>query len=1234
MPRRERPLAPGDGPVLRFAADLRSLRQKAGNPPYRELAVRTHFSVSSLSEAAAGRKLPSLAVTLAYVRACEGDVEAWRTRWREVAAQLAESTAEQDPDEGARAPYAGLAVFQPEDADRFFGREDLVETVRRRLASGRLVAVFGVSGSGKSSLLRAGLVPRLRAEEPGRPVEVFTPGAHPLREYRARASGADAVLVIDQFEEVFTLCEDRDERAAFIDALVRDARSDGGVRVVLGVRADFYPHCARHANLVEVIQDGQVTVGPMRLEELRRAITLPAQRAGYTLQGSLLATLMTYGADEAAVLPLLSHALLETWRRRQGRLLTLEGFHRAGGIDGALAQTAERIHDSLDPHRRALLKALFLRLAAPGEGTEDTKRRVGPGELDTDDPAVAELLERLTAARLVSVGQAGVEMTHEALIRSWPRLRDWLDEDREALRAHRRLTGAAEAWEAAGRDDEALYRGSRLAAATDLVAGGRITPSGRERAFLDAGVAAEAEQRALAGRRTRRLRWLAATLAALSVVASTATVQAIRAQDSAERQRNIALSQKVAGQAATLRATNPALAAQLSLAAYRLSPTTEARSSLLGAFAAPYGKVLAVCSDTVNGTAFAGPDGRTLVVACKEGTVRAYDVADPHRPGPPVEPLLRATDAFGIATGRAGTLLAVGGADGLVRLWDITDLSAPVQTAVVAAHAQAARAVAFDAAGTSLVTASADGTARVYDVTDPRNPVLRSVLTGHRAVVSSVAFSPDGRTVATGSWDHTARLWDVAGGQPVVLDHAGPVTAVAFSPTSRTLATAGQDRTTKLWDLARPGSAPGVLTEHNDIVRDVTFSPDGSTLATTGADRTARLWHVTGPASAIPLLTLPGHTNAVTAARFSADGKTLVTAGDDRTVRLWDVPGPVLVGHTDSVFGVAHHPNGTVVATAGRDGAVRLWSVEDPFHPEAVGSAVGHTDIVRWVAFSQDGRTLATTGHDRTVRLWDVGDVRVPRPLAVLTDHTADTVMAAFSPDGRHLATTGEDRVVRLWDVGDRTRPATVSVLTDHTDGVLAADFSRDGRLLVTAGRDRTAILWDVGDLPRARRIATLTGHADAVTSARISPDGTLLATAGLDMTARLWHLGTPDRPRHLATLTGHSDAVFAAVFSPDNRTLATTGADLTTRLWSLDDPARPAESAVLTGHTEVVFLSAFHPDGKSLTTIGKDRTARLWPTDPEQVATRVCDIARPTIDRAEWERFFPGLDYRPPCGK
>ncbi|MCW8382155.1 nSTAND1 domain-containing NTPase [Streptomyces justiciae] len=1277
MPRKERPIDADGGPLPEFAAGLRELRRKAGSPPYRILAERAHYSISTLSSAAAGQRLPTLAVTLAYVRACDGDAQEWEQRWRTAADRLGAQEAALGPAEGSAAssPYTGLRSFTEEDAEWFFGREQLVEEVAGRLERQRFVVVIGASGSGKSSLLRAGLVPRLQAAAT---VVVLTPGTQPLEECAVRLGalagltpgslyaefrqdpdnldrvvrqivardegGEGIVLVVDQFEETFTLCQDDGERRCFIEALVTAASAASGqCRVVLGVRADFYAHCTHHPLLVAAMRDTQVPVGPMTLDDLRRAVVSPAQRAGLSVQGALLASLTAQAHGQAGTLPLLSHALLQTWRRRRGNALTLEAFEAAGGLEGGLARTAEEFYQQLDIQQQELAKRVFVRLTALGDGTEDTRRPARLQELaELTEPADSEditaVLERAAAARLLTLDHERVELAHEALIRCWPRLHGWLTEDREAMRALRQLTDAAHTWEALGHDPGALYRGTRLAMAVAL---DRTSLSVTERAFLDASQAAAQLEQAAARRGTRRLRRLTALLAVLFLTACATTVYALRAQDSATRQRNIALSQKVAQQADAVRSTNPALAAQLSLAAYHLAPTTEARGSLLSTFATPYATRLTGHTDNVNAVAYRS-DGRVLVTGSNDNTARLWSVTDPHRPRT-LAVLSGHTEKVSHATfSPDGRILATASWDDTARLWDTTNPARPRPAAVLRGHNRDVNAVAFSPDGDTLATASTDGTVRLWDLTDPRRPRTRETLPGRqdakRAIVS-VAFSPDGRTLATAVFDNTVRLWSLARSSAparavaTLKGHTAALNWVAFSPDGRTLASASWDRTVRLWDVSAPEHPARVatLTGHTDGVRSVAISPDGRTVASAGMDQTVRVWDIGDPRHPVRQSVLTGHTDAAVSVAFSPDGRTLASAGDDQTVRLWDLPLVSTVSHTDTVCAVAFTPDGHTLATTGDDRTVRLWNVTDPLRPRKLATLTGHRDTVCGLAFSPDGHTLATGSWDRTAILWDVTDPRRPRQLATVTGHDAHVNTVTFRPDGQVLATSGGDGTVRLWQVADPRAPREMAVLTGHAGGANTAVFSPDGRTLATGGWDGTVRLWDVTDPRRPNLLDTSPVLEEGVNAAAFSPDEKTLVTTDFGDTVRLWRV-TGDRLHGAATLVGHVGAVHSPAFTSDGRTLATTGADGTARVWDLTDPDHPRARATLTSGGKHIYTAAFAPDGHTLVTAGADRSAQIWETDPERVAARVCRDSHPTMTRSEWQQYFGNLTYRPPC--
>jgi WD40 repeat protein/transcriptional regulator with XRE-family HTH domain len=1292
-----------------FARELTLLREQAGLT-VRQVAGRAdaHGAHSTIGDWFAGRGLPSASSRELLVRVLEvcgasdaGLAGQWVQAWRRV--RRAPGRRASGPE-----PYRGLASFQVEDADWFFGRQALTGQLIGRLdglraAGGGVQVVVGASGSGKSSLLRAGMIPALQAGTlPGSatwPVVLFTPGSRPVNELAASlaaltgaqayevaemirtdpdrcagyarrattaiaegAGGSDAcavdaapvrsplVLVIDQFEGVFTACDDDDERRLFIAALC--AAATGGALVVPGLRADFYAQALRYPQLATAIQAGQLVVGPMSEAELREAIVEPARKAKADLEDGLVELLLhevspspgMKGAHEAGVLPLLSHALYATWSQGQGRRMTIADYRQVGGIDGAVTSSASSVYHELTSQQQELARHLFLSLVHIAPDTADTRRRVTTAEMFSGHDAaqaaeIDEVLDRFVAQRLITADTHTLEISHEALLTAWPQLRAWLDADRAGLVIGRQLADAAATWHREHRDPAVLYRGTRLAAAQDWAktAGPRADLTPLTRDFLDTSIERELAEQHLARRRTRRLRQLVAVLAALLLLTGAATAVAARSLQATRQQRNVAVSAKVANEATALRSVNPALAAQLSLAAYRLAPTAEARGSLLSTFATPYATRLSGHTGAVYDAHFS-PDGHTLATASVDSTIRLWDITDPHHP----RLVATLTGHKGTVTSAVfspdGRILATAGADRTARLWDITDPHHPRLVATLTGHTDGIRQLAFSPDGRTLATASYDRTARLWDVTAPRHPGLLATITGHRDGLSAAVFSPDGHTLATASIDNTVRLWDVTDlrhPEPlsVLTGHTDAVLSAAFSPDGHILATGSFDNTARLWDVTDPHhpSPLATLTGHDGGVVAIAFSPDGRTLATGSYDDTIRLWDITRPRSATGLFTLAGHADTVYAVAFSPDGRTLASGSNDNTARLWDLQMPIVTDPSGGIHAVALSPDGLTLAT-GSYLTARLWDVSDPRHPSLLATLTGHTDGVNWVAFSPDGRTLATASLDTTVRLWDISDPRHPSPLATLTGHTDNVFTVAFSPDGRTLATGSADHTARLWDVTDPRHPTPLATLTGHTDAVNSVAFSPDGRTLATGSADLTARLWDVTDPHHPSPLATLTGHSNKVIGVAFSPDGHTLATGSADHTARLWDVSNPRHPTPLATLTGHSNTVNSVAFSPDGHTLATGGFDNTVRLWDITDPRHPGPPAVLTGHTDIVLSVAFTPDGRTITSGSIDATARLWDIDVGRTARRICAVAYPRITRAEWSQYFPGLSYQPPC--
>jgi len=1116
--------------------------------------------------------------------------------------ELAQSARQEDAPTPGIAPYKGLLFFDESDSELFFGREALTARLAEHVinlvmdSSSRFLAVVGASGSGKSSLVRAGLAVALKRA--GWDTHVFTPTTNPMRMLdinlnMMRRNNAERVLIlVDQFEEVFTLCHDEIERIAFIENLLTSAQDTSKkIAIVIALRADFYSHCAQYPLLRQAVAAEQEYIGQMTAEELRRAIEEPARRGGWEFEPGLVDILLNdIGAQgtsepEPGALPLLSHALLATWEHRRGRIFTTAGYHASGGVRGAIAETAENVfNDQFNQTQQELARDVFLRLTELGKGTEDTRRRAALNELVRQSAEATQLravLNTLAEARLITLNEDSAEVAHEALIREWQRLHEWLTQDREGLLLHRHLTESAQEWEVRGHDPSELYRGARLAQAREWASIHEQRLNARERAFLAASV--EQEQHDALEREAQRQR----ELEAAQNLAETEKARAEEQTYSATQLRKRAYYLTGAFVVALVMAVTAIFFGRQAQVSSRLATTRELTSASISNLDVDPERSILLALQAVNKTYTI--DG-TVLPEAEDALRRAIQASR-------VELTLNGHTGpiFSAEFSPDGKRIATASADGSARIWDVStgkELLSVKGSSIYDIDSEQGYAwfTAFSPDGKFLATAGGDGVACIWDASTGQQ---RITLDGHSDQVFTVAFSPDGNRLVTSSNDSTAKVWDVTTGEELLTVHEesdkeGGIVFVwwaTFSPDGSQIATAVtadfERGWTSIWDV-ETGEKMMTLAALGPTMRSVAFSPDGARIVTTEDDRTAKIWDAS---SGELLTTLYGHTANVTDAKFSLDGTRIVTVSSDRQIKVWDaVTGQdlfTLAGHSDGIWSVSFSSDGEHIVTASNDNTAKVWRI---FPTRELltfdnGSRPPHPNGVRLV-YSPDGTRLATVNSDLTPKVWDV---KTEKLLFELAGHTDIVTNIVYSPDGTQIATASGDGTAKIWDA---ISGKEIRSFIGHKNTVFGIDFSPDGSRLATASLDGTATVWDT---KTGEALFQLTGHTFWVMSVDYSPDGARLVTGSGDGTGIVWDAMTGKR---LFSLVGHSSNVRRVIFSPDGTRILTGSLDGTAKVW---DATSGKELLTLSGHTDSVFDAAFSRDGTHIATASGDQTAKVW---------------------------------------
>ncbi|CAL9416002.1 hypothetical protein SUDANB21_01757 [Streptomyces sp. enrichment culture] len=1268
-------------PGVHPGQELRQLRRRRG-VSLAELARRIHYTKGYLSRVESGDK----PLTPAVAEACDAALDTGGLLARLVMTVL--PAQRRQGADGGVCPYRGLAAYGTDDAGWFFGRERataaLVQVVTARLGAGPAMVV-AASGTGKSSLLRAGLVPALfRGALPVAgahrwPVLTLRPGDRPLdsllallartlgtqteplrealdgpdgprvltrrvRELLAEGGAGDLedlrlALVVDQFEEVFTLCEDPDERSRFVrvlhtlsaapDGAGPDGRTPPAALVVLGMRADFYGAALAHPELAEALREGQLPLESMTPEEIRAAVTRPAEAAGLELEPGLVEVILrdlgaaasaerSAGPDGAArgdhgpgLLPLLSHALLTTWQEREGTRLTLKGYEQAGGIVRAVAASAEAAYGRLPADRAETARGVLLSLVRVDEDGRATRRHATREELTScAGEEAGEVVEEFTRSRLLTADRDSVTLAHEVVLRAWPRLRNWIGTDADALRARHRLREAARTWEAADRDPGLLPQGGSLAAARDAAGRAPTAVGDTERAFLRAAQAREEEEQGRERRRTRRLRRLVAALAVLLVVALASTMTAVHnGLKAADGERRARLNEKLALLGVPSIARDSRSALLLAASAWADARTDASASALLSTQAHPYAGALKGHVGPVRTLTWTA-DGRHVVSGGGDGTVRVWDARTRRQ----VREYADGAAVRAVTVVRGTGTVVWGNERG--ELTRVDGARAPVP--LPGRHTRRVNSLAASEDGKVLLSVSDDGVVHRFDtLTEEAGPV-RSVPLGRHLYAAAV--TGDGRRAAVAGEKGGLWLLDPEDGETLGLrnDKEEALWALAFTPDGRRLVAGEWDGEVTVWDTAARRKV-AVLEGLADSVVDVSVSADGRYVAAASQDDVAAVWDL---ATGRLLTTLTAHRGFVWGVEYAPDGRTVATAGEDGTVRLWTPADTLgLVDRTEPWRGGALSPDGRLLAVAGDGGTARLVDLRTGDARRLPRTLGGRTPM-RAVAFSSDGSLVAASDDRGNVGVWRTADPR--RPVAAWSAHTRAVQSLAFRPGERGLLVTGsDDSTARLWRLpehGSRHRPVRVREFAGHIDGVHTVAFL-DRDTLVTGGLDSRAVVWDHGSGRVLRRLP----HRHQVLGLAVAPDGTL-ATTGWDHTVRLWP--RPAKGKRPRLLTGHTGGVITAAFNPSGTRLVTAGQDRTVRVW---DTADGRLLLTLGGHEGPVRGVAFLGDDGPVVSVAEDGTIRRWSLDAGAVFRRVCRLVGDT-DPATWERALPGVPYEPGC--
>ncbi|MEL7070687.1 MAG: caspase family protein [Cyanobacteria bacterium J06581_3] len=1119
-------------------------------------------------------------------------------------------------------PYRGLRAFRETDAAFFFGRESLVQQLLHTVNHRSFLAVVGASGSGKSSVVQAGLIAQLKQGKriPGSDqwhIQTMRPGENPLQALaqvmtdktseatteRLQMEGLlhlgvegfvqwlrsrpepMVVLVVDQFEEFFTLASEHEQQQFLALVLGGLEHASDRFKLIITLRSDFMTPCLAVPTLATLLQQSSILVPPtLPQEDYRKIILRPAEKVGLAVEPELITVLLQDINQGVGDLPLLEFVLEQIWEKRQPGQLTLQVYQdEVGGLSGALERKAQAVYDDLAPAAQTCARWIFLNLTQLGDGTADTRRRVTKSDLVVakyPQSLVEQTLQALTTAKLVVMNAENtslaaremsrgetvqpnenetkaivasqeikepsvtIEVAHEILIRRWSTLRWWLDENRARLRSQRQVEQAALAWKQSDYKPDFLLRGVPLDAAVELYVNNNDELPEDVQQFVEAGIAAREAEQQLTKKRLRQAQRAIALISGLALGAIGLGGIAYLQRQQARLQEIEALNALASSQMANdqyLDGTVTAIQAGTQLKSIRTLGLLDQQTNLVkqqtigtlqqATTLSTERNRLEGHSQTVSSVVYS-PDGQRLASVSLDDTLKIWQ-AD----GTLIRSITTAPNASNYGKGIAFSLnsewIAIAHIEGQVTLWNQTDTS-PKRT--IEAHSQLVTAVAFSPDGITLATAGRDGTIKLWNIS---NGALIRTLPGHTGWTNAVSWSPNGKQIASGGEDKKLKVWDVESGQVLweKNDHRARVTSVDWSGSGEWIAVGEGDRTVKLWQVN--SRAALTLGEHDTgegklivQVNSVSFSPDSQHLLSTGEDATLRIWQLDNNNNVTQIAALRGHSGNVLDADWHPDGRRIASAGSDNDIRLWELPDEET---TDAdLYGVQIDPKGEQLAGIHWDGSVEIWENTKGSLGRKLQTLPEQGAYITQLDFEED--RLATANDDGLLRLWNIDSGALKQ---TFEGHTDRATVVKFGPDRSLLLSGGADRTLRLWDVESGE---TIRDWVAHEDEVSAIAWHPNGQIIASGARDGTINIWD----KQGKQTHTLPAHSAMVSALAFSPDGKELITTSMDKTIKIWRISDTSLQH---TLTGHQQAISALSFADDGRVLISSGGDL--KLWN-----------------------------------------------------------------------------------